>query len=58
MTLKLSSDQKRILNIAAGAITSYLGSGDYLSGATGVAVTEAMQKLLKNIKRTLQPSAP
>ena len=50
MTLKLSSDQKRILNIAAGAITSYLGSGDYLSGATGVAVTEAMQKLLKNVK--------
>ena len=50
MTLKLSSDQKRILNIAAGAITSYLGSGDYLSGATGVAVTEAMQKLLKDVK--------
>ena len=50
MTLKLSPDQKRILNIAAGAITSYLGSGDYLSGATGAAVTEAMQKLLKNVK--------
>ena len=38
------------MNIAAGAITSYLGSGDYLSGATGAAVTEAMQKLLKNVK--------
>ena len=50
MTLKLSPDQKRILNIAAGAITSYLGSGDYLSGATGAAVTEAMQKILKNVK--------
>ena len=50
MTLKLSPEQKRILNIAAGAITSYLGSGDYLSGAAGVTVTEAMQKLLKDVK--------
>ena len=50
LTLKISPDEKRALNIAAGAITSYLGSGDYLSGAVGVSVTEAMQNILKDVK--------
>ena len=50
MTLKLTSEQKAMLNIAAGALTSYFASGDFLSGAAGVATTEALQNILRDIK--------
>ena len=50
MTLKLTSEQKAMLNIAAGALTSYFASGDFLSGAAGVATTEALQNILRDVK--------
>lgn len=50
MTLKLTPEQKAMLNIAAGALTSYFASGDFLSGATGVATTEALQNILRDVK--------
>lgn len=50
LTLKLTPEQKAMFNIAAGALTSYFANGDFLSGATGVATTEVLQNVLRDIK--------
>ena len=50
LTGKISDEQKAVLNAFLEGLISQWANGDFLSGASGAAVTEAAQEALNNIE--------